>query len=315
MQWYANDIAILKSIDSNINIATTFKEISIRSDLYFSWFVTGSIFPLVIAKLRRKPIIVVAGGSEVVQTVPMISGYHAKSVLEKMAIQFVLKHADRIVTVSEELKKEVRFFGIDHCETIYHGIRTDIFKPEKSDKKIIFTISHLDKFNVERKRIKTIIRAIPLVIHDFPNQQFVIAGVRGDAFQELQELVIELKVERNIQFPGRISNQDKLDYFRKSKIYVQPTIHEAFGVAIAEAMSCGIPVITSKNTAVPEVVADCGIYIDPDDPIELAKQIKLLLSETQLRNTLGEKGRLRIVSHFSFEKRKAKITSLIQQVS
>lgn len=313
MQWYANDIAILKSLDSELNIATTFGEISTKRDLYFSWFVTGSIFPLLMAKLHRRPIVVVAGGSEVVQSVPMIAGYQAKSFLEKWIIQIVLRHADQIITVSEELKKEVLSFGVKHCATVYHGIRTDIFKPANKERKFIFTISHLDRFNVERKRIKTIIQAIPLVIRDFPNQQFIVAGVKGDAFSELVELVKELKVEDNIRFPGQISNEEKIDFFQSSLIYVQPTIHEAFGVAIAEAMSCGVPVISSNNTAVPEVVGDCGLYVDPDDPEELAQKIKSLLGDQDLRKNLGKRGRQRIIDCFSFEKRKEKLTHLINQ--
>ena len=312
MQWYANDIAILKSLDPELNIATSFREISTKRDLYFSWFVTGSVFPLLIAKLHRRPIIVVAGGSEVVQSVPMIAGYQAKSFFEKIIIQFVLNKADQIITVSEELKKEVLSLGVKRCETIYHGIRTDIFKPAGKENKFIFTISHLDKFNVERKRIKTIIRAIPLVIKDFPNQQFIIAGVKGDAFKELEELVKELKIKDNILFPGQISNEEKIGFFQKSLIYVQPTIHEAFGVAIAEAMSCGVPVIASNNTAVPEVVGDCGLYTDPDDPHELAQKIKLLIGDQDLRKNLGDRGRQRIIDCFSFKKRKENLTKLIE---
>lgn len=314
MQWYANDIEILKTFSNRLVIATRWKEIPKDCDLYFSWFVTPSILPLIVAKRIQKPIVVVAGGSDVVRSKKMLSGYYAKSIIEKFAIHFTLRFADHIITVSDELKKEVLSFGRRDVETIYHGIKTDIFKPVEREKDIIFCISHLDKYNIDRKRIKTIIRAIPFVLEFFPNEKFIIAGQKKEGFSELEKLVESLNIEQNVVFPGQISNENKLEIFNRSKIYLQPTIHEAFGVAIAEAMSCGIPVITSKNSAVFETVGETGLYVAPDDPKELANQILLLLRDCDLRLKLGRMARDRVVKLFSFGMREKRIHDFIKKL-
>lgn len=314
MQWYANDIEILKTCSKKLIIATHWKEIPKNCDLYFSWFITPSILPLIIAKRVSKPIVVIAGGSEVVKSKKMLSGYNSKSIIEKLAIHFTLRFADHVIAVSDELKKEVLSFVKRDVETIYHGIKTEIFKPVKRKKNIIFCISHLDRYNIERKRIKTIIRAIPFVLEFFPDEKFVIAGQKKEGFSELEELVKSLNINRNVVFPGQISNEKKMEFFNRTKIYLQPTIHEAFGVAIAEAMSCGIPVITSKNSAVFETVGKAGLYVAPENHKELANQILLLLRNGKLRSRLGKMARDRVVKLFSFEKREKRIHDLINKL-
>jgi glycosyltransferase involved in cell wall biosynthesis len=84
---------------------------------------------------------------------------------------------------------------------------------------------------------------------------------------------------------------------------VQPTIHEAFGVATAEAMSCGLPVITSPVAAVPEVVGDCGLFAEPHDDTAFASQMLRLLEKPDLAADLGLRARERIVKNFSVAER------------
>lgn len=72
-QYSLQDINILKDLNFNVKIASNFFDIPWRSDVYFSWWASGSILPLIVAKLSRKPIIVVAGGNEVMHADKIIS--------------------------------------------------------------------------------------------------------------------------------------------------------------------------------------------------------------------------------------------------
>lgn len=314
MQWYRNDISILRELGYNVTVATNFSEIPWNCDLYFAWWPTTSIFPLIKSSIIDKPIIVVVGGSEVVSSEERIAGYYSKPLWARGIIQLCLKCATRILVVSKHLLKEALNLGIKDAFLVYHGIKTDEFKPSDKKKDILFTISHLNKENTNRKRLYTIIKSVPYVREVFPNQKFVIAGRYMDAFDGLKNEVDRLGLSGTVIFPGKISNREKLDYFSRCLIYLQPTIHEAFGVAIAEAMSCGIPVITSKVGAVPEVVKDCGIYTDPDDPRQLAENIIMLLRDKVLRSELGRKARQRIINNFSYERRKEKIKEIIEDL-
>jgi len=310
VQWYKNDIEFLKQTNADLSVATSVKELK-KSDLYYSWWASGSIYPLLYAKFFRKPIIVVAGGSEVVKDQKLIAGYSSKSILGKAAVNLVIKLSDKIIAVSNELANEVKKFGRDDVEVIYHGIDTKYYRPANKVKDIIFSISYLDKANVERKRLKTIINSVPYVLEKYPQQKFIIAGTQGNAYQSLTELVRDLGIENNIEFTGNISNEKKLELFQRSLLYLQPTIHEGFGVAIAEAMSCAVPVISSNNTAVKEVLGDTGLFCDPDDPKQLASLTLDLLSDKKRREQLSQRARERVLNTFSIEERNKKLIPLI----
>jgi glycosyltransferase involved in cell wall biosynthesis len=101
-----------------------------------------------------------------------------------------------------------------------------------------------------------------------------------------------------------VSAEEKLRRLQSAFAYVQPTIHEAFGVAIAEAMSCGVPVITSPVAAVPEVVGDCGLFAEPHDDSAFANQMLHLLAKPEDAASLGQRARDRIVQNFSVAERR-----------
>jgi len=317
IQWYRNDISILVDLGYEVNIATKFREIPSHCDLYCSWWCTTSIFPLIKAKLRRKPLVILGGGSEVIGSSKDIPGYYSKPLPVRLIIRLCLKLADRVLAISKDQLEEMKHLGARRAKAVYLGIDTEEYNPAdtfKPSEKLILTISHLNKENVERKRIWTVLKAIPYVLAEFPNAKFVIVGRHMDAYQELKKFVEETEIDDNVEFPGLISQQEKLDYLHRAAVYAQPTKHEAFGVAIAEAMSCGLPVVSSKVGAVPEVLGDCGLYADPDDPKDLAYKIILLLRDQGLREKLGGKARERVLQNFTYQRRKQEIQKVLEEV-
>lgn len=317
MQWYKNDISILKDLKYEVIIATKFREIPWDCDLYCSWWFTTSIFPLIKAKLQHKPLVILGGGSEVVTSRADIRGYHSKSLFEKLIIRLCIKLADYCLAVSKDEFNDLKHLGVRRSHVVYHAIDTDGYSPRigtETMEKLVLTISHLNKENVERKNIWTILKAIPYVLQEFPDVKFVIIGRHLDAYQELKKFVKRVGIDANVKFPGLVSQEEKLNYLHRAEVYVQPTKHEAFGVAIAEAMSCELPVISSKVGAVPEVLGDCGLYIEPDDFKDLANKIIFLLQNDNIRRNLGEKARKRILKNFTFQKRKQKIKEILNAV-
>lgn len=317
VQWYKNDIRILKDLGYDVAVATNFKEIPWNCDAYCSWWYTTSIFPLIKAKLRRKPLVILGGGSEVVTSRADIRGYHSKSLLEKLIIRLCIKLADYCLAVSDDESNDLKHLGARRSKVVYHAIDTGEYSPKigiTTTEKLILTISHLNKENVERKRIWTVLKAMPHVSAEFPDTRFVIMGRHMNAYQELKSFVEALGVEHNVEFPGLVSHEEKLEYLHRTAVYVQPTKHEAFGVAIAEAMSCGVPVISSKVGAVPEVLGDCGLYADPDDPKDLADKIILLLQDEDFRKELGAKARERVLQNFTYQRRKQEIQKVLEEV-
>ena len=103
-QYSIQDITILNELGYNVIIATSFREIPLGCDLYFSWWASGSILPLVKARLSSKPIIVVAGGNEAMFYQDSVSkdslGYLATPWYKKLATRLCLCFADKVLAVS-----------------------------------------------------------------------------------------------------------------------------------------------------------------------------------------------------------------------
>jgi glycosyltransferase involved in cell wall biosynthesis len=97
-------------------------------------------------------------------------------------------------------------------------------------------------------------------------------------------------------------------------IYVHPAGHESFGISIAEAMSCGLPVITTRRGAIPEVVGDARLYVPFNDESSLAEAILTLLNNEELRKELSIKARERAVKMFDVSIRAEKLKKLIDRV-
>jgi glycosyltransferase involved in cell wall biosynthesis len=82
---------------------------------------------------------------------------------------------------------------------------------------------------------------------------------------------------------------------------VFPSLWEGFGLPAVEAMSCGVPVLASRRGSLPEVVADAGLYFEPDDPSAIAACVVRLLRDPALRTQLAATARRR-AADFSWER-------------
>lgn len=140
-------------------------------------------------------------------------------------------------------------------------------------------------------------------------------GKKDNYYLKLEEICKELNIQENVNFIGSIKNEKVVDWMQRSIAYVQISDTETFGVAIAEAMSCGTHVIVSKRGAIPEVVGKHGVYVDHNNPVSVAGGIidvlKLSPSEYSLKS---DNLRNHIVDNFSYEKRRDKIEIIINEI-
>jgi len=316
-QAFLNDIRILKESGFEVVIATTWREIPWNVDLYFSWWPSKGIFPLIKAKITKKPIVVVAGGSEVVHSYPVKYGFNNSSAIRRKAILNTLTHASKVLSISVSAEKEILSLAPKcNVETVYLSVDTDKYKPIIGETKELwlFTLCTLNKENVSRKKILSIVQAAPFVLQKSPQLKFIIAGRKLDGYKIVESEVRSLSIQDNFLFPGEITDEEKLKYFSKSLIYLQPTVHEGFGVAIAEAMACELPVITSRVAAVPEVIGEVGVYVDSSSPREIAEKILFLLKHSEIREDLGVRGRERVKKNFSYNLRRGRIREIIKEL-
>lgn len=160
-----------------------------------------------------------------------------------------------------------------------------------------------------RKNIKSLIRAYNQLqkiashnnIKNLLEYKLVIAGSPGWLSKEIFLEIEKSKNKGNVQVINFIDDEDKECVFNLASLFVYPSFFEGFGLPPLEAMGCGIPVIVSNCSSLPEVVGENGIMIDPSKPDEIFKAMKEILTDKELREKLIKKG-LRQSKNFDWDK-------------
>ena len=129
----------------------------------------------------------------------------------------------------------------------------------------------------------------------------------------IENLVKELKLGDIVRFTGRIENEEFADYYAKSTLAVVPSLYEGFGIPAAEAMACGVPLISTSGGALPEVVGDAGLVVPPADATALAQAITRLLDSAEERKKLAQAGLERVNSVFSWAKAAREVADVYRE--
>lgn len=318
-QYSLQDINILTDLGFKVIVSNRFRDIPLNCDLYFSWWASGSIFPLLISKLVNKPIIIVAGGNEamlykdILLNVP--AGYLKSSWYKKAATRLCLKLGSKIIVVSRFMVNDVTLLGANQPIVVYNSVDTKRFYITNSQRNLVSIIFKSDESVVRIKRGEQFIRSIPYILKMFPNQQFVIIGKQGNAFLRLVSIADNLGLNKSLSFVGNIDNSEMPSWLQRSKVYVQISDTETFGLSIAEAMSCGTHVVVSNRGAIPELVGILGVYVDHNDVLSISEGISSILKlEQKEYDRISQLLRKRIEENFSYEIRRDKIKEIISSL-
>lgn len=141
----------------------------------------------------------------------------------------------------------------------------------------------------------------------------VLAGGKGWLYEETEQLVRELHLEKSVRFLGRVSEFDLITLYSLADVFAFPSFAEGFGVPPLEAMACGAPVITSNTTSLPDVVGDAALLIDPRDDGALAQSINRIIADAALQEDLRQKG-YRRVKRFTWAEAARKQLLVYQQL-
>ncbi len=186
--------------------------------------------------------------------------------------------------------------------TIYNGINLDMFKmdPKMREKsRELLCINESDSVlmfaghEFGRKGLQYIISSLPSLKE---NVKLLVVGKDGPNY--FRNMASKLNVDNRIIFTGLSRNIE--EYYAASDVFVFPTLYEPFGFVILEAMSAGLPVITSKLAGASELITDGhdGILLeDPTDSSEIADKISLLLGSPRMMMQMGRNGRRTAEKH------------------
>jgi glycosyltransferase involved in cell wall biosynthesis len=274
------------------------------ADVLFCWFASwNSFWALLIARIFRKPSILVIGGYDVAN-LPIADYGHQRGGLKKKISRWAMGLASILIPFSNYSQREAeKNAGIhaEHMRMIYIGVPDMLGSLSTVDRKrMALTVGKVEWANLKRKGLEPFVRAAAYL----PDVQFLLVGVWADDSIEYLRSVDS----PNVVFTGRVSDEELLDYYRQASVYVQASLHEGFGLSVAEAMLAGCIPITTRAGSLPEVVGDCGYYCDSPEPSDIAKAIEMALHGSV---SIRERARERILSNFPMEKRRKLLEEII----
>lgn len=210
--------------------------------------------------------------------------------------------ADEIIAVSDSTANDIicRFrISNEKVMRIYNGVNEEMLELDRNDPKLLEVKEkyHLP-FNFilylgtiePRKNIPSVVKAFDhlksLNRPELNKYKLVIAGGMGWKTDEILRCGREARFTNDIVFTSCITNEDKAAVYTLASLFVYPSFFEGFGIPVLEAMRCGVPVITSNCSSLPEVVANAAVMIDPDKPDELFKAMKEVLTDKELYEQL-----------------------------
>ena len=239
-----------------------------------------------------------------------------KRIFFKLFIYISSWRANRLIAVSNNTKKDIiKFMHINNgkidvvyeiIDSKYHPIKNKsaILKVKKKYKifnKFILYVGTLEP----RKNIVNLIQAYyKLISKNNVTHQLVIVGKKGWHYQEIFKIVTKLNLNKGrerIVFTGYVSEEELPFLYNAADVFVYPSLYEGFGIPPLEAMACGVPVISSNLSSIPEVIGEAGILINPYNIQDIYQTLYKLLNDDKLKKELKSKG-LKRAQEFSSEK-------------
>jgi len=126
----------------------------------------------------------------------------------------------------------------------------------------------------------------------------------GPRLPQYQALAEKLGISEQVRFLGFVEHQDMPRHYQQADLFVLPSRRESFGLVLAEAMACGLPVVATTAGAIPEVVEDgvTGLLVPPDDPDALANALVSLLDDRPRMKAVGAAGARQVSDHFTWDR-------------
>lgn len=220
----------------------------------------------------------------------------------KLVVPYIIKRADRIITVSNYSKNEIEKHyphSKGKISVVYNGYNREFCKIASVEKKrqILFVGS----MN-ERKNLSGMLRAFELLSDN--TYRLIIVGNFSSNFNidiEHKMLLNKAKMNPNIEFKSDVDNSELVRLYNESELFVFLSFYEGFGLPILEAMACGTAVVSSDSSSMPEVGGDAAIYCNSSNTHEIKEAIETLIYNKELREKMQNLG-LERVKLFSWEK-------------
>ncbi|GAA3403667.1 glycosyltransferase [Pseudarthrobacter polychromogenes] len=226
------------------------------------------------------------------------------------------RSADRIIATCSDEVFELKAMGIDTGKISIApcGVDLEFFSAEgptaaRTASRRILSVGRL----VPRKGVDLVIRSLPYLRESgFEDVELLIVGGGGDSgvldadpeVRRLLDLAAELGVADQVRLQGQVSRGEMPGIFRSADAVVCAPWYEPFGIVPLEAMACGVPVVAAAVGGLRDTVVDhgTGLHVPPRDPEAIASALAMLLRNPSLRTELGNAGKVRARTRYSWDR-------------
>lgn len=227
------------------------------------------------------------------------------------AMPLFVRRADAIIVVSQATKNDlIRHYGTpDNKITVVHEAAATHFRvPPDSEVARVRAIYDLpERFllavgTIEpRKNLTRLAESLARLRQDHRDLQLIVVGARGWLYGDFFARLEELGVQDAVRLLGYVPDDDLPAIFRAATVYVMASLYEGAGLPVLEAMACGAPVASSRESSMPELGADVARYFNPYDVNHMTDVIGMVLDDRHLRAEMAAAGPER-AARFSWQR-------------
>jgi glycosyltransferase involved in cell wall biosynthesis len=250
---------------------------------------------------------------------PVVSHHHHldRSPLNRLIEKRVIEASEHVITVSEFSRRQLvdeLGVAVDHVSVIHNGV-DERFAPGARDGALAERLGVGSRPTTlflgglkARKNVDLLLEVWPRVLPLVPGAVLLIAGA-GPLEQAFRQKAAELGLGGSVIFSGRVAEEEKVRFYQIADLFVSPSSLEGFGLSVAEAMSCGLPVLVANRGALPELTGG-GVgaaVFDPGKPQELVEGVAGFLRSQERRAEGGRANRARIDAFFRWDRAVSKV--------
>lgn len=234
------------------------------------------------------------------------------SLFSKISARFVsyplelklIKASDIVTTVSYTIAREMKEYGLNPSDisVMYNGVDEKFFYPtqktSKENSKYIMYAGRIDR----EKGLFDLVECGRYVCNEMNNVYFILAG-NGRDLSKLKQKTKKIGLQNKFKFLGQVDKNQLVKLYQNASIFVLPSYHEGLPGVILEAMSCGLPVITTDVRGNRDLISNGknGIIVSSRAPKKLADEIIKILNDDKMQNTLGLNARKTIEENYTWD--------------
>ncbi len=243
----------------------------------------------------------------------------------RIIVKKVVKNSRLLITVSNFEKKNItNFFNLksEGIQTIHNGVNQSFTMKFDADHiarvKIRYQLPEEYMLHIANKDPRKNTKRVLMAFREFlkksaSNCKLLMLGCKDADLRLMLNNIDASEMQNHIVLTGYVSDEDLPVVYHLSQLFLFPSLREGFGIPIIEAMACGVPVITSNTSSMPEVAGDAAHLINPNKSEDICNGMIKILSDDTYKNELIQKG-LKRSKEFSWKNMATQVLEIYRNI-